>query len=499
MKVQKSYVKDTTDFINKVEKTNVGTDQIMGTLDVSSLYTNIPNKEGINCAKYFLEQNRNASENPSNESLLELLEMVLEKNNFQFNGTNFLQIGGTAMGTRVAPTYANLFMSRLEEKMLDSYPLKPTQWLRYIDDIFFIWEHGENELKKWLAYMNNYHSTIKFTAEWSKDKVNFLDTTVRVKDGERYTTLYRKPTDTNSYLRYDSAHPPKCKESLPYSQFLRLRRICKNEQDYESNLHAKKLEFKNKGYPEKILAKAEQKAGSLDRKELLNKGPKQNEKTSMENTIVLTTTYRLGSQMVPKVVKNNWDILSRSCTTKNMFRKNVLTSYKRPKNLRDFMVKAKLNYHPEKEHEIDQNKNACHKKDCIYCPLLDKTGNITQEGRQMTSKHNITCNSSNVIYCIECKKCNHRYVGQTKRKIKDRVREHLYGIKTQKDTDVSYHFNTNGHRGKRDMKVYIIDFIHAHPESRRAQILRNTIEFSWIQRLKTFAPNGMNVLDTRYT
>ena len=91
-----------------------------------------------------------------------------------------------------------------------------------------------------------------------------------------------------------------------------------------------------------------------------------------------------------------------------------------------------------------------------------------------------------------------KYVGQTKRKIKDRLREHIYGIKNQKEGDVSYHFNTNGHRGTKDMKVYILDFIYEHPESKRAQTLRNTIEFNWVHRIGTNAPKGMNILDNRY-
>ena len=99
-------------------------------------------------------------------------------------------------------------------------------WFRYIDDIFFIWEHGENSLKEWYEHLNNYHKTIKFTLEWSRKTINFLDTTVKKdKNNRLYTDLYTKPTDTNSYPRFDSAHPSKCKQSLPYSQFLRLRCI----------------------------------------------------------------------------------------------------------------------------------------------------------------------------------------------------------------------------------------------------------------------------------
>ena len=83
------------------------------------------------------------------------------------------------MGTKVAPSYANLFMSELEEKFIETHTLKPKVWFRYIDDIFFIWEHGENSLKEWYEHLNNYHKTIKFTLEWSRKTINFLDTTVK--------------------------------------------------------------------------------------------------------------------------------------------------------------------------------------------------------------------------------------------------------------------------------------------------------------------------------
>jgi hypothetical protein len=46
--------------------------------------------------------------------------MVLKKNNFTFNGDHYLQINGTAMGTKMAPSYANIFMGKLEKQLLES-------------------------------------------------------------------------------------------------------------------------------------------------------------------------------------------------------------------------------------------------------------------------------------------------------------------------------------------------------------------------------------------
>ena len=54
------------------------------------------------------------------EYLRRMLELVLKCNNFKFNRKHFLQVNGTAMGTRVAPTYANLFMAHFEEKNIST-------------------------------------------------------------------------------------------------------------------------------------------------------------------------------------------------------------------------------------------------------------------------------------------------------------------------------------------------------------------------------------------
>ncbi len=72
------------------------------------------------------------------------------------------------MGTRFAPSYANLFIGRLEQKLLkalESLVLKPILYLRYIDDIFIIWNQGEEKLKEFIKYMNDAHQCIKFTVE----------------------------------------------------------------------------------------------------------------------------------------------------------------------------------------------------------------------------------------------------------------------------------------------------------------------------------------------
>jgi hypothetical protein len=56
-----------------------------------------------------------------------------------FNGEHHLQISGTAMGTKMAPSYANIFMGRPERRLLDYSPTKPLSWLRFLDEIEMNW------------------------------------------------------------------------------------------------------------------------------------------------------------------------------------------------------------------------------------------------------------------------------------------------------------------------------------------------------------------------
>ena len=71
------------------------------------------------------------------------------------------------MGTTVASNYASLFMDQFEKKALPNWPLKNLIWLRFSDDIFMIWTHGEDNLNEFTNYLNGIHPTLKFTHDSS--------------------------------------------------------------------------------------------------------------------------------------------------------------------------------------------------------------------------------------------------------------------------------------------------------------------------------------------
>ena len=175
-----SYIKGTTHFLRKLDDLKeLPSGSLRVTLDVSSLYTNIPHKEGIKACRKALNSSGHLSRcHLKTESICDLMGIILIMNNFEFDNNHFIELHGTAMCTRMTPAYANLFMGDLDEKLLAQFPLKPYLWWRYIDDILMVWTHGEDKLEDFINHINSLHSSIKFTHEFSKSHTSFLDVTV---------------------------------------------------------------------------------------------------------------------------------------------------------------------------------------------------------------------------------------------------------------------------------------------------------------------------------
>ena len=129
-----SYIKDSQHALEIFRDFNFfGQDKLIFTMDISSLYTVIPNSEGLLALKYFFDQ-RTVKE-PSSETLLRLAEVVSTLNCFSFAGNYYKQINGVAMGTKMGPSYANLFVGYVEHQFFNQYDgPKPDFYGRYIDD-----------------------------------------------------------------------------------------------------------------------------------------------------------------------------------------------------------------------------------------------------------------------------------------------------------------------------------------------------------------------------
>ena len=113
-----------------------------------------------------------------------MAQFVLKNNFFEFNNDVFQPISGTAIGTKFAPSYTCISMDQIETKILRTQSHQPMTWFRYINDICFIWTHGEEKFEEHMADFNAFTPNIQFTYESSKKSTAFLDLDVGLYNGE---------------------------------------------------------------------------------------------------------------------------------------------------------------------------------------------------------------------------------------------------------------------------------------------------------------------------
>ena len=128
------------------------------------------------------------------------------------------------MGTKMGPNYACLFLGYVEKKKLEDYKgNKPQLYKRYIDDVLGASSGTRQHLENFMEFCSAYHPSLKYTFEISESSLSFLDLCLSISDARITTTIH-----------YSSSHPPHCKKAIPYGQFLRLRRICSDDDEYEA-------------------------------------------------------------------------------------------------------------------------------------------------------------------------------------------------------------------------------------------------------------------------
>ena len=283
------------------------------------------------------------------------------------------------MGTRLAPSFANIYMYHFENKHVYPYNLQPNAWYRYIDDIFMVWNHGRHELMKFIEHLNSSNDSITFSSEISKTSLNFLDVTVKLTDSQITTDLYINPMDRNTYLPYDLAHPKHCMKGLPYGQFLCIRRICSAPTDFERHSAQKAAQLLQHGYPKTLLLEAMMRAHEQKREDPLipEEKPSDNEE---QNQIFLTTMFNKDHPGLREQVESTWELLGLLSQTRFILDKTLKVSYRRPKSLNDLLVRARLP--PETrpcQHDNPRRQESnkrCKKKNCRYCQCLNTDGKI---------------------------------------------------------------------------------------------------------------------------
>ncbi|CAI2738781.1 unnamed protein product [Dicrocoelium dendriticum] len=241
-------LKDSFEFVELVRDRNV-TDLTMCSLDVASLFTNVPLFETINYICDYIDQNQISIGIPT-VGLKELLLRCTFNIQFLFNGEIYRQHDGVAMGSPLGPFLADVFMGMLEQSKLRSVIESLSLYCRYVDDIFILL-HSSRNIEDLTYTFNQAHTALKFTSEVEEDRsFHFLDVNMkRLDDGSLQRGVYRKRTWNGQYTNFYSFVPLRSKRNLIFSLTSRAERICSND-TLSEELQRIRLTLKENGYPD---------------------------------------------------------------------------------------------------------------------------------------------------------------------------------------------------------------------------------------------------------
>jgi len=370
LKKPRSHIKDCWSFVKAIKRLKIDPNDIMVSLDVTSLFTNIPKElvfRAIENRWDSIQKNTKLSLN----QLIYSIDLVLGSTGFAFNNWFYEQIYGSPMGSPLSPILADLVMDDLETFCMGSLDFVVQVFYRYVDDIFVI--IPRTMLDPVLNFFNSYHPRLKFTCEIENNNTfNFLNTTViRADNGELLTNWYRKPTFSGRYINYHSSHPfihklNTIKNLVDHAVLL------SDVQFHQTNLSTVKTILENNNYPSNIVVK------EIDKR------------------------Y--------KILKNNNFMITNDKSSDNCLNKTKTVTFPYVRNLSED-IKSKL------RNMIDV---------CFTIPK--KLDMVIRKGKDRIDAKRVT----DVVYKIDCVNCEMTYIGQTKRHIATRINEHKNNINNSK-------------------------------------------------------------------
>ena len=313
-----------------------------------------------------------------------MIETVLDFNGFSLGENHYRQTDGIAIGSRLGRNFACTYMRKWDERLLE-FEENPFFYKRYIDDGIGIWDGDIDSLLRFTEHANNIHENIKITLRWSREEIEFLDTMVKLENGHVYTDLYRKPTDKQLYLRYDSCHPAHTKKALPYGLGIRLRRICEKDEDYFRHRTELKQQLRKRGYSGRIIEDQLRKVDVMDRDELLSKRTR----TNKTDRVPLVLTFSKLLPDVRAILQKHSKTLYRSDRMRDVFPDAPLLAFRRDRNLCDTLV------HQKTDRSIRNRVKECK---CKICDIItrDKISD-TQDTLTLNVVSDARCNDRNLI------------------------------------------------------------------------------------------------------
>lgn len=326
--------------------------------------------------------------------------------------------------------------------------------------------------------------------------MNFLDLNIGIQDGNVTTSLYRKPTATNSLLHYDSFHPQHQKRAIPLGQFTRLKRNCSNPLDFQSQARMLTQRFKQRGYPRQTISRAFQQVKQTTRNNLLC--PKTREP---DHTLRIVTPYNNQWSDLRNILFRNWNILTSDTRTAPHVPARPALTAKRARNLKDRITRSHFSRPLTSTGTGVKFKGSFPCGNCTICPyMLDGKEFINPaNGNKILLTDYVNCRTKHVVYGIICP-CPKLYIGQTSQEVRKRTQQHLSNISLAKRDDslgknltsIAKHF-LQEHRGNpRGSKIVGLKKIWPNPRGGDITPRLLQLETRWIHDLNSLAPAGLN-------
>ncbi|XP_075452819.1 uncharacterized protein LOC142493147 [Ascaphus truei] len=431
--------------------------------------------------------------------IIEAIRYILTHNYFSHDGCYYLQTCGTAMGTRFAPSYANIFMGMWEENYIlnhNPYGANLVLWKRYIDDVLCVWKGTKEDLEAFKEHLNTNDYNIQFTFSTSPQSINFLDLTLYTVNNEIHTKTYYKEVNANSYVLASSHHHPHWLKNIPKLQALRVKRNCSQLEVYKEQIEDVGNKFKDRKYNGKVVKNAIEQANNTERASLIHPVKKV---AANANKVFLPfiTQFNGMSREISKVFNKHWGILQRDPILQSILPDKPQIVYKKAQNLKSQLAPSC----PKKHQGLGQTmclkelKGYFPCKKCIGCSYGSKCkefkSNVT--GKSFEIRSFINCKSNFCIYLLECP-CKLQYVGRTGRPLKRRFVEHVYNIKNGLEThSVSNHFKLHHNQSPEGLTCIGIDCpkVGIRGGDRLQRVSQQ--ETFWIYTLKTLSPKGLNI------
>ena len=361
IKIPESHIDNSFHLKQKLNSVIIPEDHILLSLDVTSLFTNIPLQLVLDSIDRRFDSIHNRCKIPFNE-IITCTKFLFSNTFFSFNNNFYRQIDGTPMGSPISPLFADIVMDDLETDCLkilkENHDIFPLFYFRYVDDTIMC--INKKHINTVINTFNSYYNKLQFTYELEQDKkINFLDILLIRHNNKILTDWYNKPTSSGRLINYHSNHPLQQKINIVYNLVDRAI-LLSDKKFHRKNLKIVTTLLKNNNYPRRFV-----------KQHVYKRFFKIKQNHNQKDTIV----HKEPVSHISLPFNENFD--------------KIVTILK-PYNFR-------------------------------ILPLVEKSlSSVIRLGKDPTKK----CDKTNVVYKFFCKSCPASYVGETKRTIKIRINEH---------------------------------------------------------------------------